>query len=90
MSGKVFGVPLAGLMSKEDDAIPDFLERLFSSIEQRGLYIEGIYRKPGAAAIVRQLESDLNASTSLNSPKTSMCILRVRLKYCCCGQMQRR
>ena len=58
--GRVFGVPLSALVGL-DEPLPVFLENLFSTIEIHGLYTEGLYRKTGAAATVRQLEASLDA-----------------------------
>ena len=56
---KVFGVPLASLVS-EKDKVPGFLENLITSIELHGLYTEGIYRKSGSANKIKKLKDALD------------------------------
>lgn len=54
----MFGVKLQNLIT-EDVKIPVVVDRLITSIEMKGLYTEGIYRKPGAAKKVKQLRQDI-------------------------------
>lgn len=56
---KVFGVPLASLVS-QNDKVPKFLENLIMSIELHGLYTEGIYRKCGATNKIKKLKDALD------------------------------
>ncbi|KAG1704390.1 Unconventional myosin-IXa [Nymphon striatum] len=55
---KVFGVSLHNLVT-EDIKIPTVIERLISTIEMKGLYTEGIYRKSGSSTKVRALKEAL-------------------------------
>ncbi|XP_034833459.1 unconventional myosin-IXa-like isoform X2 [Maniola hyperantus] len=52
--GKVFGIPLSELPTGEGN-IPLVVDRLFTTIEMTGLYIEGLYRKSGLSSKVREL-----------------------------------
>ncbi|KAK2161935.1 hypothetical protein LSH36_107g02020 [Paralvinella palmiformis] len=56
---RVFGIPLPALLSP-GEAIPRILDRLFKTIEMNWIYTEGLYRKGGAAAKIRDLIRDLN------------------------------
>lgn len=56
---KVFGVPLDRLVG-DDVRIPVVVERLITTIELKGLYVEGIYRKSGIASRVTQLKQDMD------------------------------
>lgn len=56
---KVFGVPLDRLVGDEV-RIPVVVERLITTIELKGLYVEGIYRKSGIASRVTQLKQDMD------------------------------
>ena len=55
----MFGIPLPALLSP-GEAIPRILDRLFKTIEMNWIYTEGLYRKGGAAAKIRDLIRDLN------------------------------
>ncbi|XP_012945024.1 unconventional myosin-IXAa [Aplysia californica] len=57
-SSKVFGANLDALVS-ESQKIPVVCERLMSAIERTGLYVEGVYRKSGAAPKVKELKAAL-------------------------------
>lgn len=52
--GKVFGVPLSELPTGEGN-IPVVVDRLITTIEMTGLYVEGLYRKSGLSSKVREL-----------------------------------
>lgn len=52
--GKVFGVPLSELPTG-DTNIPVVVDRLITSIDLKGLYTEGLYRKSGLSSKVREL-----------------------------------
>ncbi|KAH7964843.1 hypothetical protein HPB49_001900 [Dermacentor silvarum] len=56
---KVFGVPLDRLVG-DDVRIPVVVERLITTIELKGLYVEGIYRKSGITSRVTQLKQDMD------------------------------
>ena len=62
-STAVFGVPL-GSLAGEDNLVPLVLDRLIEVVDQRGLYVEGIYRRSGAAARVRVLKKALDTGKS--------------------------
>ncbi|XP_078314826.1 unconventional myosin-IXb-like isoform X4 [Crassostrea virginica] len=57
---KVYGVPLASLVSDEHK-IPVIVERLIVAIETHGMYTVGIYRKAGAIAKVKQLKQNIDS-----------------------------
>ena len=63
-SGKMFETPLSSLIGRDDD-LPSFLLKLFETIEVHGLGTEGLYRKAGSNATVKDLASKLDTSTSL-------------------------
>lgn len=46
ISNNVFGVPLH-LLASGNNKVPLVVERLITTIEMYGLYMEGIYRKSG-------------------------------------------
>ncbi|XP_043231703.1 unconventional myosin-IXAa-like isoform X4 [Amphibalanus amphitrite] len=54
---RVFGVPLPLLMT--DGRVPAVLEKLISTLELRGLYTEGLYRKSGVSRRVKHLRDEL-------------------------------
>lgn len=60
-SRKVFGIPLASLLTGECK-IPVVLDRLITTIEMHGLYTEGIYRKSGVNSKVRELKTRMEES----------------------------
>lgn len=47
---RVFGVPLHQL-AIGDGKVPIVVDRLITTIEMRGLYVEGLYRKSGVRAL---------------------------------------
>lgn len=57
---KVYGVPLASLVSDERK-IPVIVERLIVAIETHGMYTIGVYRKSGANAKVKQLKQNIDS-----------------------------
>ncbi|GFR76566.1 unconventional myosin-IXb [Elysia marginata] len=57
---QVFGVELS-LLVGGNQKIPSLCERLMSTIERTGLYVEGIYRKSGAAPKIKELRAALEA-----------------------------
>lgn len=59
VTGRIIGASLADLVSDEVK-IPLIFERLISLIEINGLYTEGIYRRPGSEAKVKDLKHRLN------------------------------
>uniref|UniRef100_A0A915PKD8 Uncharacterized protein n=1 Tax=Setaria digitata TaxID=48799 RepID=A0A915PKD8_9BILA len=50
--GRFFGVNLSNLMD-DQETIPIVMHKLFMTIELKGLFVEGIYRKSGAIGQVR-------------------------------------
>ena len=62
--GRVFGAPLDLLVS-ESQKIPLVCERLMDTIERTGLYVEGVYRKSGAAPKVKELKAALENGKNL-------------------------
>lgn len=57
---KVFGVPLSQL-STADGKVPSLVYRLITTIELRGIYTEGIYRKSGIHSKVQELKTQIDA-----------------------------
>ena len=60
---QLFKVELS-LLVGGNHKIPSICERLMSTIERTGLYVEGIYRKSGAAPKLRDLTAALEAGWS--------------------------
>ncbi|XP_060525524.1 unconventional myosin-IXa-like isoform X2 [Cylas formicarius] len=58
-SKRVFGVALVTLVT-EEHKIPFVVERLMYTIELRGLYIEGIYRKSGVSSKIKELKTEMD------------------------------
>ncbi|XP_043474580.1 unconventional myosin-IXa-like isoform X2 [Leptopilina heterotoma] len=58
-SRHVFGVPLYKLDSG-DGKVPLVVDRLITTIEMRGLYTEGIYRKSGVSSKVKELKTKMD------------------------------
>ena len=54
---RLFGVPLPLLMA--DGRVPTVLEKLVSTLELRGLYTEGLYRKSAVSRRVKHLRDEL-------------------------------
>jgi myosin-9 len=61
--GRVFGAELTMLID-EETVIPTVIEKLLMIIELRALYIEGVYRKSGSVAQVRQLRKIIETTPS--------------------------
>uniref|UniRef100_T1JDE0 Unconventional myosin-IXb n=1 Tax=Strigamia maritima TaxID=126957 RepID=T1JDE0_STRMM len=79
--GKVFGVSLAGLLT-EDAKIPLVIDRLITIIELKGLYTEGLYRKPGASSKVRALKTAIETDPDLvNFDNYAIHVLTSTLKW---------
>lgn len=55
---KVFGVPLATLLT-EETKVPLVIEKLLTAIEMSGTYAEGIYRKSGVSSKIRELKAKM-------------------------------
>lgn len=55
---KIFGAPLNRLVS-EDEQIPAVLEQLMTTIEMKGLYTEGLYRKSATQSKINELKQRL-------------------------------
>ena len=70
-SGRVFGAPLDSLVS-DTQTIPLVCERLMDSIERTGLYVEGVYRKSGAAPKVKELKAALENGEDFHNKICSM------------------
>ncbi|KAF8367210.1 hum-7 [Pristionchus pacificus] len=60
-TGRFFGAPLSSL-SEDDSGVPILLSKLLVAIEVRGLFTEGIYRKSGSIAQVRQARAQMDAA----------------------------
>ena len=54
---RLFGVPLPLLMP--EGGVPPVLEKLISTLELRGLYTEGLYRKSAVSRRVKHLREEL-------------------------------
>ncbi|XP_061172961.1 unconventional myosin-IXa-like [Saccostrea echinata] len=81
---KVYGVPLASLVSDEHK-IPVIVERLINAIETHGMYTVGVYRKSGANAKVKQLKQNIDSGkedlTSIDIEEYPIHVLTTMLKY---------
>ncbi len=60
----MFGAELAMLID-EETVIPIVIEKLLMMIELRALYVEGVYRKSGSVAQVRQLRKIIETTPSI-------------------------
>lgn len=67
----MFGAELAVLVD-EDTMIPTVIEKLLITLELRALFVEGLYRKTGSVAQVRQLRKVIETTPS--SQKTDLAI----------------
>ncbi|XP_030757921.1 unconventional myosin-IXa-like isoform X2 [Sitophilus oryzae] len=56
---KIFGVALITLVT-EEHKIPVVIEKLIYTIELKGLYTEGIYRKSGVSSKIRELKVSMD------------------------------
>ncbi|XP_066140696.1 unconventional myosin-IXb-like isoform X2 [Euwallacea fornicatus] len=56
---KIFGVALASLVT-EERKIPLVIEKLIYTIEVKGLYTEGIYRKSGVKSKITELKNQMD------------------------------
>ncbi|KAI5696042.1 hypothetical protein M8J75_007275 [Diaphorina citri] len=56
---RVFGVPLSQL-SSSDGKVPSLVDRLITTIELRGIYTEGIYRKSGIHSKIQELKTKID------------------------------
>ena len=59
----MFGIPLPALLTP-GESVPHILEHLFKTIEMNWIYTEGLYRKGGAAAKIRDLIREINTGKS--------------------------
>ncbi|XP_041464110.1 unconventional myosin-IXAa-like isoform X3 [Lytechinus variegatus] len=66
VKGIVIGGRLEDLVN-EEMRIPVVLERLITTVEVNGLYTEGIYRKPGPAAKVKELKHLINSEEEVDN-----------------------
>ncbi|XP_030832598.1 unconventional myosin-IXAa isoform X3 [Strongylocentrotus purpuratus] len=66
VKGMVIGARLEDLVN-EEIRIPIVLERLITAVEVNGLYTEGIYRKPGPAAKVREIKHLINSEPDVDN-----------------------
>uniref|UniRef100_A0A914XBB0 Unconventional myosin-IXb n=2 Tax=Plectus sambesii TaxID=2011161 RepID=A0A914XBB0_9BILA len=64
--GRVFAAELAMLVD-EDTAVPIVIEKLLISLELRGLYVEGLYRKTGSVAQVRQVRKTIETTPNFDT-----------------------
>uniref|UniRef100_A0A2C9KA35 Unconventional myosin-IXb n=1 Tax=Biomphalaria glabrata TaxID=6526 RepID=A0A2C9KA35_BIOGL len=79
-NGQLFGAPLDTLVS-ENQKIPLVCERLMSTIEMTGLYMEGVYRKSGAAPKVKELQNALEMDVeAVNLEEYPVHVLAATLK----------
>ncbi|GMT28295.1 hypothetical protein PFISCL1PPCAC_19592 [Pristionchus fissidentatus] len=60
-TGRFFGAPLSSI-AEDDSGVPVLLSRLLVAIEVRGLFTEGIYRKSGSIAQIRQARVQMDAA----------------------------
>ena len=62
----MIGAPLHTLMQnvKNDSKIPPTIEKLITVIELNGLYMEGLYRKVGSQATIKELVNNINNGES--------------------------
>lgn len=81
---KVYGVPLASLVSDEHK-IPVIVERLIVAIETHGMFTVGVYRKSGATAKVKQLKQNIDSGkedmTAIDIEEYPIHTLTTVLKY---------
>lgn len=61
--GRVFGADLS-LLVDDEQAVPAVLNKMFMAIEVQALFIEGIYRKSGAFAAVRNARKAIEMAPS--------------------------
>ena len=66
-SVRIFGGSLENLL-KGGEKIPVIVERLIKAIEIQGLFVEGLYRKSGAAPKARELRSQIETGNELYIP----------------------
>ncbi|XP_028999561.1 unconventional myosin-IXAa isoform X3 [Betta splendens] len=59
LSSRQFGVEVSRL-TNDERAVPLVVEKLINYIEMHGLYVEGIYRKPGANNKIKELKQGLD------------------------------
>ncbi|BFZ01247.1 hypothetical protein BsWGS_04286 [Bradybaena similaris] len=59
-SNQLFGAELDCLVS-DRQRVPLVCERLMSTLENTGIYVEGIYRKPGSAPKIKELKAALES-----------------------------
>ncbi|KAJ1362932.1 hypothetical protein KIN20_022659 [Parelaphostrongylus tenuis] len=64
--GRFFGAILTTLVD-EDHAIPPLIDRLFMNLETRALFVEGIYRKSGSLAQVRNMRRVIESAADFNT-----------------------
>lgn len=76
---KVFGAPLDSLVNDENQ-IPVVLEKLITTIELKGLYTEGIYRKSGTTSKINELKQRLENGDDVDLDSYSVHVLTAALK----------
>lgn len=63
--GRFFGADLSSLVS-EEQSIPTVINKMFMIIELKALFVEGIYRKSGSIAQVRNARRAIETAASMN------------------------
>ncbi|KAI3421294.1 hypothetical protein GPALN_014914 [Globodera pallida] len=58
-SSKFFGADLSNLLMDDDQTVPVLLDRLLANIEVKALFVEGIYRKSGQLALIKQTRKQI-------------------------------
>ncbi|XP_022104697.1 unconventional myosin-IXa-like, partial [Acanthaster planci] len=76
VTGKVIGARLETLVTA-DSNIPMVLEHCLSIIELKGLFTEGIYRRPGPEAKVKELKHLINTEPDLDQIDLDNCNMLV-------------
>jgi len=62
----------------EDRLVPTVLEKMFSTVELKGLFMEGLYRKSASVAQVKQVRRTLETCPGLCPLEVVFYILTLR------------
>ncbi|KAJ8029411.1 Unconventional myosin-IXa [Holothuria leucospilota] len=66
VKGRVIGAHLTSVVT-EESTVPPVVERCITCVELNGIYTEGIYRRAGSAAKVKELKHKINTEENIDN-----------------------
>ena len=81
VGGRVFGGDLSAQIT-EDQTVPLIIEKILLTIELHGLFVEGIYRKSGSVAQIKQLRKLIETTQGIKNSPTDVHVCKITLLTC--------